>query len=156
MPLIKPEYKTNLSQLESMEHDLLQSYRGSYVMHHVAIRAVGVFVVVFGACMAARYFGIIHSSTFDILGNSLVPVLLSSCGFWFMCRNRTWNDVLLDKLTVYTPINTVAYKNLQEEVKENNGLDGHGLRAFIEFEKRALFMPPKQNPKLGNFLSKNF
>lgn len=166
MLLIKKEFTKNLNQLNqlgAMESNLRISTQISYatycsmVMTIATVGALSLTSIVLGSYIHFIGLGNWKNISLWPIDLFLFTVILFSVMFSviYLLINQTWDDVLLNKLSDYIPVNAAAYRNLQEEVKANNGLDRQGLKAFIEFEKKALLLPPGKSPALSKFLSKN-
>lgn len=158
MPLIKPEYLKNFKQLEDIRISMLRSRNGSprwLKMMGCALASFGLtaFAGFLMEYFDVRLFGLKNPYDWTVIFAGAVAVLVVLV-VYLIDKNETWDDVLLKKLTAYKPVNTIAYNNLRDDVKDKHDLDWASLEAFLAFEKEALYQPVTVKQSVKNFIER--
>lgn len=136
----QPEYSVNLKQLNDIQSDLASSRQISYAGTHAWYASIIVFtfcVIVASVLMAVFNVQFVKSLYFGgfVVMSSFVTILI----VLYLLRGKTWEMVILEKLTNYVPFDIAAYDRLREQVRQKGDLTNHDLMHWISTERSSLF-----------------
>lgn len=150
MALIKPEYLNNSKQLQKMRNDLSRARTGSLRSRKMWLAVFMIFAIYFAIGSLLEHFQIKPPFPWIMLVLALAIFTAN-----LLIGNETWDDILLERLTEYAPVNITAYEKLRTQVREKNDLNWDDLRLWILVEDNSLYVPvERKNTAMDNFLQK--
>lgn len=150
MAFIKPEYLNNSKQLQKMRNDLSRARTGSLRSRKMWLAVFMIFAIYFAIGSLLEHFQIKPSFPWMMFVLALAIFTAN-----LLIGNETWDDILLERLTEYAPVNITAYEKLRTQVREKNDLNWDDLRLWILVEDNSLYVPvERKNTAMDNFLQK--
>jgi hypothetical protein len=134
---------------------LHQARTGSYVYHMVMFSIVCTLLIYGASAFVLNQLHFPFVRPLDAAALGIASCIVVALVVAYLSRNRTWGDIVLEHLIAYQPVNTNAYRDLQEKLKEGTHDFGGLLNEFILFEKDSLFVQkPEKETKFEIFMQK--